>query len=546
MFFPTIAVQAQNTQGYKTQQVLVKTRGYYSGGGKRVAGRPLADVIVSIKDINSYKTDKNGRFSFSLASSGFFIQSVSKSNYVLLDPDILFRRYSYSPSTQIIVLVKKEELPGIRKERKQTEEKLQKSSQTEYDKRFEKLDEALAEGKISPEKYRAESQRLLVEQRKIERSIKEIAERYSKIDWDQEAEILTQIAHFIKEGDLKRADSLLNSKGNAESMLKEISEEGATVQQTQRQLDQAKSGLKKKIAEFGDYCYSKREIFLLKGQLDSAAKYMNLRAKADTTNYEWQMDYGGFCEEYLADYATAWNVYSNVLKKAEKYNNQAAQGDCINSLGIVCERRGKYDEALEYYTKALSIREKVYGPEHPLIASCYNNIANIYNRKSEYLKALDHYNSALEISRNYYGEDNVDLSSIYNNMGVVYRRLGDNAKSMEYYRKALDLRLASYGEEHPDVANCYHNIASSYERDGDYQKALEYYLKALNIRERVYGSNHPSIAVSYYSLGCLRLEMGDNAKAKEYLNESLRIWIKVYGQEHPDVVMCRKTLEKIK
>lgn len=53
------------------------------------------------------------------------------------------------------------------------------------------------------------------------------------------------------------------------------------------------------------------------------------------------------------------------------------------------QEQGKNEDALEWYGKALTIREKVLGFEHPDTASMYNNIATVYLNQKDYDSALD-------------------------------------------------------------------------------------------------------------------------------------------------------------
>ena len=47
-----------------------------------------------------------------------------------------------------------------------------------------------------------------------------------------------------------------------------------------------------------------------------------------------------------------------------------------------------------YHFKALTIREKVLGTEHPDTATSYNNIGSVYYAQSDYDKALEYFNKA--------------------------------------------------------------------------------------------------------------------------------------------------------
>jgi tetratricopeptide (TPR) repeat protein len=68
-----------------------------------------------------------------------------------------------------------------------------------------------------------------------------------------------------------------------------------------------------------------------------------------------------------------------------------------HTVGWGFDGSGQYGEALEWYNKALTIREKVLGKEHPDTATTYNNIANVYYSQGKYEEALEWYNKALTI-----------------------------------------------------------------------------------------------------------------------------------------------------
>lgn len=56
-----------------------------------------------------------------------------------------------------------------------------------------------------------------------------------------------------------------------------------------------------------------------------------------------------------------------------------------------------YTESVQFYNKALQIREKLLGAEHPDTAATYNNIAGVYDSQGDYHKALEWYQKALTI-----------------------------------------------------------------------------------------------------------------------------------------------------
>ena len=64
---------------------------------------------------------------------------------------------------------------------------------------------------------------------------------------------------------------------------------------------------------------------------------------------------------------------------------------------------GDYAKAEPLYRKALRIRQKVFGPEHPDTATSLNNLAALYNDMGDYATAESLYREAVEIRQKVLG-----------------------------------------------------------------------------------------------------------------------------------------------
>ena len=206
----------------------------------------------------------------------------------------------------------------------------------------------------------------------------------------------------------------------------------------------------------------------------------------------------------------------------------------------------KYNKAVEIYNRVITLRERLYGTEHPDTAKSYNNIGVVYNDLSEYEKALEYHLKALAIFEKIWRIKHLNTAASYNNIGNVYSQLDEYETALEYYLKALKIQEKAFGTEHPDTATSYNNIGVVYDELSEYEKALEYYFKALKIFEKVLGTEHPNTAYSYDNVGGVYDKLSEYEKALEYYFKALKIYEKVLGAKHIETIVLLENIETVK
>ena len=91
------------------------------------------------------------------------------------------------------------------------------------------------------------------------------------------------------------------------------------------------------------------------------------------------------------------------------------------------------------YKKALVIREKALGLEHPSTATSYNNLAELYRVQGRYDEAEPLFIKALVIREKALGLEHPDTAGSYNSLGVFYANQGKFAEAKEFYDLAYPL-----------------------------------------------------------------------------------------------------------
>ncbi|MCL2323666.1 MAG: tetratricopeptide repeat protein [Oscillospiraceae bacterium] len=205
--------------------------------------------------------------------------------------------------------------------------------------------------------------------------------------------------------------------------------------------------------------------------------------------------------------------YSGVYEKMASLNN----------------KKFEYDEALNWYFKALDIREKFLDSEHRAISDLYNGIGVVYRNKGDHTKALEYYFKALNIRKKVLWKEHTDTAFTYVNIGIVYCDIEDYDRALEYYFKAYEMFEKTLRKENPSYAILYNNIGGAYGYKGDFDKALEYYFKSLETFEESLGEESLGVAVSYNNIGSVYRDRGEYTIALEFYNKALEIREKRLG-----------------
>lgn len=86
--------------------------------------------------------------------------------------------------------------------------------------------------------------------------------------------------------------------------------------------------------------------------------------------------------ETYVEYITKIHIADVYVKLFEEKKTEKA-ANFLMKIGYAHNRQGEYNKALEYYEKALKIREKILEKEHPSTATIYNNMAGVYQALRE-------------------------------------------------------------------------------------------------------------------------------------------------------------------
>ena len=189
--------------------------------------------------------------------------------------------------------------------------------------------------------------------------------------------------------------------------------------------------------------------------------------------------------------------------------------DLLLDAGNELYKKGKWNQALESWEKALAISEELGDQQG--ISRTLNNIGSIYQARGEWDKALENYAKSLAISDEL--GDQQGISSALNNIVAIYRARGEWGKALGNYNKSLAIS-EELGDQQ-GISNTLINIGVIYQARGEWGKALENYNKSLAIKEEL--GDQQGISYTLNNIGEIKLKIGDLDEAKDYLERALAI-----------------------
>ena len=184
-------------------------------------------------------------------------------------------------------------------------------------------------------------------------------------------------------------------------------------------------------------------------------------------------------------------INKKIMKNNDPKLNVLNDIDDWNDKGVIFDKLGRHDEALEAYDKALEI-----DPNDVVAWSNKGNALGSLGRTDEALKAFD---KALEI--------NPDNEYIWYNKGNDLGSLGRTDEALKAFDKALEIN--------PNSAKAWYNKGNTLGKLGRHDEAIEAYDKALEI--------NPDDVNIWYNKGLSLKKFGRYDEAIEACNKALEI-----------------------
>jgi tetratricopeptide (TPR) repeat protein len=153
------------------------------------------------------------------------------------------------------------------------------------------------------------------------------------------------------------------------------------------------------------------------------------------------------------------------------------------NLGVLCSEQARYAESLEYYERALRVREQSRGTPPERIGSLLNNMAGVRRRMGQFPAALDLADRAIRLleSGGHY------LACAFGTRGMILRDAGSDAEAVEWFRKSAAEHQKQPSPNLDTLAEELENEAAALERLGRTNEAGDARQRLESVRVSIAG-----------------------------------------------------------
>ena len=259
----------------------------------------------------------------------------------------------------------------------------------------------------------------------------------------------------------------------------------------------------------GQFAEGQRALEIGIPRFSDPAKQAQLRAALADLHMAWarslkqKYSYEPAIREYLAAY------------EIDQVHRPQSAGVELNNIGVIYKLEGNFEQAIQYYEKALDWRRRTkdrFGEAQTL-----DNMGQSYLGMGQFDQALTYLNEALPIRREV--KDQRGEGVTLDNIAGVYMGEGKHGKAIEFFEKARPvLHQAGALEEE---ANALTGLGGAYSMLSRFEKAAEILEQALILARQT--KNRQGEGAILNNLGQTYENQGKYDKAANTLNQALVI-----------------------
>ena len=231
----------------------------------------------------------------------------------------------------------------------------------------------------------------------------------------------------------------------------------------------------------------------------------------------------------------------------------------LDGIGVMWTERQELAKAREPYERALELRRRELGDDHPKVAESLNELGSAVRSSGDPATAEGHFRRALEIHKRVLGDDHAFTGIILHNLAIARLFQGDPREAEVLLKEALQLHMEIFGPDHPLVAKDQLGLALAYQtrswedkasRERWLTRALELGQQAMVIHRAHFGPQNQALIGNLFVLASVQRSLGATEVALERYRQALDLMSETsprdirQGEVWVDIGKCLRKLDR--
>ncbi len=196
-------------------------------------------------------------------------------------------------------------------------------------------------------------------------------------------------------------------------------------------------------------------------------------------------------------------------------------------------RIGRFQEARPLYEQAILIEEKEPNRDVNQLRHLWLAYAGLLADMGDYAEAKSYLEQTLKMCQSKYGLASWGVAISLDDLGNVARDMGDDAAAKDYFQRSLIAFDQKVGHGHPESVQALIDLGTLLVRTGQARQGSQLLEEALAIREKNHAPDHMEIGLILESLAIAHANVGEYDDAKSLFERAIWIIEKNYGPNHP-------------
>ncbi len=213
----------------------------------------------------------------------------------------------------------------------------------------------------------------------------------------------------------------------------------------------------------------------------------------------------------------AYALGLQALGASEQCGDESLLGDSLNSLGVICQRKGLFEQAIDYMKRVYEIDCK--NGDRGAMSSTMNNLASLYLGAGDPEAALEYVLPAIEYER-----ESGDRARLAVRLGLasdIWLALDKPAQALPCIEEAI--RLDEQDGRAVKAAVRRTQLGAVLIALGRYDDAREAHSAALKVLEKCNGGKHVSAAICLNQMGALSFKQQRWGEAASYYRRAVDV-----------------------